>query len=97
MSNNRIESQTSCAYTLEQTEITEPKNKHLLELARAFLVETNVPKSYWLDSVLTTTFLINKMPFKVLEGKKSGASFVSTCSIFPVPSKVFECTCFVRI
>lgn len=66
---NGIELQTLCAYTPEQNGVAKQKNRHMLELARALLIEMNVPKSFWSDGVLTKLFLINRMPSKILGGK----------------------------
>ena len=64
--NKGILHQSSCTDTPEQNEITERKNKHLLDAARAMMFYMNLPKYLWGD-VLTTSYLINRMPFKVLQ------------------------------
>ena len=55
--------QSMCFDTLEHNEIAEGKNKHLLEVARAMMFYMNIPK--W-DAILTASYLINKMPTKIL-------------------------------
>lgn len=62
LAHNGIESQTSCPYTPEQNGVAERKNRHLLEVTQALLLEMNVPKTYWSDGVRTACFLINRMP-----------------------------------
>jgi hypothetical protein len=52
--------------TLQQNRLAERKNKHLLEVARALLFTNQVPKYLWGEAVLTATYLINRMPNKVL-------------------------------
>ena len=52
-----------------QNGVAERKNRHLLEVARTLLFEMNVPQTYWGESILTTTYLINRMPTKVLDFK----------------------------
>jgi IS30 family transposase len=58
--------QSSCVNTLQQNGLAERKNKHLLEVAWALLFTNQVPKYLWGEAVLTTTYLINRMPNKVL-------------------------------
>jgi hypothetical protein len=45
------------------------KNQHLLEVTHSLMLDTQVPKSYWGDALLIATYLINKMPFQVLDFK----------------------------
>lgn len=61
--------QSSCTDTPQQNGVAERKNKHLLEVARALLFTTNVPKNLWGEAVLMATHLINRMPSQVLDFK----------------------------
>lgn len=45
---------------------TERKHRHLLETARALKIHANLPIKFWGECLLTTTYLINKMPTAVL-------------------------------
>ena len=54
--------QTSCAYTLEQNGVAEWKNRYILEITRAFLLESNIPKSFWPEVIATTVYLLNRLP-----------------------------------
>ncbi|KAL1188993.1 Retrovirus-related Pol polyprotein from transposon RE2 [Cardamine amara subsp. amara] len=54
--------QTSCAYTPQQNGVAEHKNRHLMEVSRAMLFDRNVPKQYWGDAVMTSCYLINRLP-----------------------------------
>ena len=76
------------------------QNKHLLEVARALLFTTNVPKYLSGEAVLMATHLIHHMPSKVL-GFKSPLNVFQT--FFPnskittsLPLKIFGCTVFIR-
>ena len=80
--------------------MAERKNKHLLEVARALLFTTNVPKYFWGEAVLMATHLINCMLSKVL-GFKSPLHVLQ--NFFPnskitssLPLKIFGCTVFIR-
>ena len=45
------------------------KNRHLLEVARVIKFNIGVPKHFWGEAVLTATYLINRMPLRVLDFK----------------------------
>jgi hypothetical protein len=93
--------QSSCVDTPQQNGLAERKNKQLLEVARALLFTNQVPKYLWGEAVLTATYLINRMPNKVL-------SFETPFDVFhkfyptnrlssSLPLKIFGCTIFVHI
>lgn len=59
--------QTSCPYTPQQNGVAERKNRHLMEVARAMMFHTNVPKRFWGDAVVTACYLINRIPTRILQ------------------------------
>ena len=56
--------QSSCVATPQQNEVAERKNRHLLEVARAFLFHMKVAKQFWADAVSTAYY----PPSSVLSG-----------------------------
>lgn len=56
----------SCIDTPQQNRVVESKNQHLLEVARALMVTTHMPKKFWGKVAHTATFLINQMPLPTL-------------------------------
>ena len=59
--------QSSCVNTPQQNRIAKCKNRHLLEVARSLLFSTHVPKYFWGEAILTATYLINRMPSRILK------------------------------
>ena len=93
--------ESSCIITPQQNGVAKRKNRHLLECIRALLFQQNVPKSYWGEAVLTSTYVINRIPSRVL-GFKSPLETLSQFypdiqSSFNVATRVFGCTSFVHI
>ncbi|RDX88400.1 hypothetical protein CR513_30014, partial [Mucuna pruriens] len=73
------------------------KTRHLLEVARALLFQMSVPNVYWGEVVLTVTYLINRLPTRVLNGIKHMLSFFpSSPLMLSLPSRVFGCVAFVH-
>lgn len=63
--------QRSSPYTPQQNSVIERKYRHLLKTARATRFQAGFPKKFWVESVLTTTYVINRMPMQQLGWVKS--------------------------
>jgi hypothetical protein len=65
---------------------------------QGLMLDTHVPKSYWGDALRTTTYLINRMPSRILDFKTPlevlSLPFSTLKGISP---KVFGCVCFIHI
>ena len=92
---------SSCVKTPQQNGVAERKNRHLLEVTRSLMSATHVPKHFWGEAVLTTTYLINRMPSCVLNFR---TPFQTLLSAYPhirfmshIPLKVVGCTAFVHV
>ena len=73
---NGIVHQSTCLDTPQQNGVAECKNRHLLEVARSLLFTSNIPKRFWGEAVLTATYLINRMPSRILKFKTSVQIFL---------------------
>ncbi|MCO5593958.1 hypothetical protein L7F22_047977 [Adiantum nelumboides] len=49
-------------YTPQQNGVAERKNRHIAEVARALMIEKNVPHCYWAEAVSTTVYIMNMTP-----------------------------------
>ena len=67
--NHGILLETSYPRTPQQNGVVERKHRHLLETARALMFEASLPKRFWGECVLTSAFLINRLPSKVIQNK----------------------------
>ena len=93
--------QSSCVNTPQQNGVPKRKNRHLLEIARSLLFASNVPKRFWGDALLTSCFLINRMPSKLLQFQtplQTLQNFFLENRIFSeLDLLIFGCTAFVHL
>jgi len=61
--------QKSCPYTPQQNGVVERKHKYILETTRTFLFQTKLSIKYWGECILTSTYLINRLPSIPLNNK----------------------------
>ncbi|KAG7588726.1 Integrase catalytic core [Arabidopsis suecica] len=88
--------QTSCPYNPQQNGVAERKNRHLMEVARAMLFEKHMPKRFWGDAVLTSCYLINRLPTRILNDQ-SPFQVLNNQSPNIDHLKVFGSVCFVFV
>ncbi|PHU09303.1 Endoribonuclease Dicer -like protein 3 [Capsicum chinense] len=96
MTHQGIVHQTSCPYTPQQNGIAERKNRHLLETTRTLLIEFHVPLQFWGDAVLTSCYLINKMPSSSFQNKVPHSILFPLSQLYSIPPRVFGSTYFVH-
>ena len=96
LSTHGIIHQTSCVGTPQQNGIAERKNRDLLEKTRALMLQMNVPKRFWSQGVLTATYLINRLPSRVLDSK-SPYEVMQNKKINLSHLRIFGCTCYAHI
>ena len=92
--------QTSRAYTPEQNGVAARKNRYILEITRALLIESNIPKSFWPEAIATAVYLLNRLPTGILNFKSPLDVFSSHNSVpssLHLDQNIFGCTVFVHI
>ena len=66
MTTHGILHQIPCAYTSQQNEVAEHKNRHLVDTIWILLIHMHVPVHFWNVAILTEYYLINCMSSSML-------------------------------
>jgi len=92
-SSKGIERQTSCVETPQQNGRVERKYQHILNVARALLFQSKLPKQFRSYSVLHVVYIINRIPTPLLQNKSPYFHrFDHDCDLNNF--KVFGCLCY---
>jgi hypothetical protein len=97
---NGIIHETSCTGTPQQNGIAERKNRHILEITRALLIETNVPNIFWDNAITFSIYLMNRMPTQVNNFEtplKHFSAHLKINSIQNLIPKIFGCIVYVHL
>ena len=91
--NKGILHQRSCVETPQQNGVVERKHQHILNVTRALMFQSNLPKHFWNFAVSHAVFLINRLPSKVLNNKTPIELLYNTPPDISI-IKIFGCECF---
>nr|KAJ0198868.1 hypothetical protein LSAT_V11C600327230 [Lactuca sativa] len=92
--------QTTCPHTPEQNGVAERKNRILLEITRALLIESQTPKFFWPEALVTAAYLVNRLPTQILKSKtplQTLTEYTKLPSVLTLEPRIFGCTVFVHI
>lgn len=92
--------QTTCLYTPQQNGVAERKNRHLLEVVCASLLEAHLPLSYWGEALTSAAYLINRVPSRSVDFQtplQALSSHVDAPAVPNLPPHVFGCVAFVHL
>ncbi|CAN1222790.1 Retrovirus-related Pol polyprotein from transposon TNT 1-94 [Linum grandiflorum] len=88
--------QQSCPGVSEQNGLVERKHRHILDLTRALLLESRVPSHFWVETVRTVVYLVNRQPTPVLAHRSPFETLYDRKPNY-ARLRVFGCTCFVLL
>jgi transposase InsO family protein len=100
LQNNGILHETSCVGTPQQNGVAERKNRHILEITRALLIENNVPSIFWDNAITYAIYLMNRIPTQVNNFKtplQCFSSHLKLNSLLNLPPKIFGCIVYTHI
>lgn len=83
----------SCPHTPQKNGVAKRKHRHITEMGNTMEFQACTPKSFWYDSYLTDTFVINRTPSKLLGYKTPYEVLFHKKPDFSI-LKVFVCTCY---
>jgi hypothetical protein len=86
----------SCPHTHQQNGLAKRKHHHIVETALALLAHAHIPIKFWDDAFLTTTYLINRMPTRVIDNTSPLERFFHTPPNYSM-LRVFGCACWPHL
>ena len=93
LANFGISFQHPCSHTHNQNGKIERKHRHITETALSLLAQSSMPFQYWWDACATTTFLINRLPTKVLNFVSPMQKLFNTHFDYSI-LRCFGCECY---
>ena len=83
----------TCPHTSQQNGIVERKHRHIQEMGLTLLAQSSLSPQYWVDAFLTSVFLINRLPTKVLDSLTPYFLLHKTEPTY-MDLRVFGCACY---
>lgn len=88
-----IHHRLSCPHTPQQNGLIERKHRHIVEMGLSILAQSGLSKSFWDDAFITSIFIINRLPSKVLNFSTPYEQLYHSKPKFHL-LKVFGCLCY---
>lgn len=80
-------------YTPQQNGKVERKNRHVVEVGLSLLAHSSLPLSFWPYAFQSATYLINRLPTPILNGKSPYHMLYKSMPDYKL-LRVFGCACF---
>nr|GEW01276.1 zinc finger, CCHC-type [Tanacetum cinerariifolium] len=80
-------SQLTSPYTPQHNEVTERRNRTLLDMVRSMMNVTTLPKSFWGYALETATRILNMVPTKKVEPQNVGVPICKSVRIPQAPDR----------
>ncbi|KAK9723639.1 hypothetical protein RND81_05G014800 [Saponaria officinalis] len=80
----------------QQNGRVERKHRHLVETAKAIMINAGLPKRFWGECLLGATYIINKLPSSVLDWKVPAALLLQKPVAYD-EMRVIGCLCFALV
>jgi histone deacetylase 1/2 len=91
-----IAHRVACPHTHQQNGAAERKHRHIVETSLTLLAHALVPFRFWSDAFITTCFLINRLPTRVLDMKTPLEKLLHQTPDYTF-LKVFGCACWPHL
>lgn len=91
--------QTTCPDTPQENGVAERKNKTLLDMTQAMMIESGVPSQFWPEAIATANYLSNRLPTKSVNYATSLDTLQThthVLSAHSLPPRVFGCVVYVH-
>ena len=92
--------QTTCSDTPKHNGVAERKNRHLLEVVRASLIEAHMTLSYWGHALTSAAYLINRVHSSTIDFRTPSQALIEAivALIGPnLPPHVFGCVAVLHL
>ena len=81
---------------LQQNGVAERKNRHIAEVARALMIEKNMPHFYWAEAINTAVYIMNRTLIVVVHNVTPEEKYTGTKPDLS-HMKVFGCIAYVHV
>lgn len=91
-----IAHRVSCPHTHQQNGSAERKHRHIVETGLALLAHAHMPIKFWDEAFLTATYLINRLPTRVIDHKCPLERLLKTPPNYSL-LRIFGCACWPHL